>query len=74
MIALIVGIAAAFAKIIAVITVGFVALILGFFGAIATTISVICRGIVKILSLPFRPCLGHQDPVSPLGNSQGGHG
>jgi hypothetical protein len=68
-IALVVGIANAFASIVVVLVVGFVALLLGFLRTVTTVVAAFCRGVVKIVSLPFRPCIGNRDPISPLGIS-----
>ena len=37
--------------------------------AIMAAVSVVFSSIVKILSLPFRPCVGNHDPISPLGTT-----
>jgi hypothetical protein len=42
---------------------------LGLLLAITAGVSVIFSSIVKILSLPFRPCMGNRDPISPLGTT-----
>ena len=66
---LIVGIITAIGTIITAIVAGITAAILAFFATITAVLSLISRTIVKVVSLPFRLCLGNRDPISPLGNS-----
>jgi hypothetical protein len=46
---------------------------LGLLLAITAGVSVVFGSIVKILSLPFRPCIGNRDPISPLGTRLDNH-
>ena len=62
--AIITVIGTVFVAIIAAIS----AAVMGFFVAVAAIFVAVFRAVVKIVSLPFRICIGNRDPPSPLGN------
>jgi hypothetical protein len=66
MLGLIVAIVSALAAVIAAAIAAFGATILGGLAAFIAIFSLISGTIVRILSLPFRACIG-SDPPSPLG-------
>jgi hypothetical protein len=53
------------AAFVAGVTAAFITIVAGITALFAIT----SRTLVKIVSLPFRPCLRNQDPISPLGTS-----
>lgn len=66
---LVVGVFTVVGTVIAALVVGLTAAFLAIIAGITGVFAITSRTIVKIVSLPFRPCLRGQDPISPLGTS-----
>jgi hypothetical protein len=62
-----VGVFTAVGTIITAVVLGLTAAFLAIIAGITNLFAITSRTIVKIVSLPFRPCLRGQDPLSPLG-------
>ena len=66
---LVVGVFTVVGTVIAATVVGLTAAFLAIIAGVTSLFAITSRTIVKIVSLPFRPCLRGQDPLSPLGTS-----
>jgi hypothetical protein len=65
----VVGVFTVVGTVIAAIVVGLTAAFLAIIAGVTSLFAITSRTLVKIVSLPFRPCLRGQDPISPLGTS-----
>jgi hypothetical protein len=72
-VALAVGVITAIGGVLKTFATSVTKIALGLLLAITAAVSVIFGSIVKILSLPFRPCIGDRDPISPLGTTFARH-
>ena len=66
---LVVGLLTVIGTVIAAFVAGVTAAFITIIAGITALVAITSRTIVKIVSLPFRPCLRNQDPISPLGTS-----